>query len=231
MQAEPRAIEPTAAERYSAVRQEIMPHVQALAKRRSTAELLADPVYQAIAPVVEKTLGTAHVSDFRREVARAQRRYRIVAWNIERGTHITGQLEALCARPYLREADVLLITEADAGMARSGNRMVAEILARELGMFQVFAPCYIALGKGSGVERDVDGGNEFGLHGNALLSRYPIRDVRLIPLPNGMEKIAHREQRLGRQVAIASVVDFPNTPVELVCVHLDANSSHRHRCR
>jgi len=64
-------------------------------------------------------------------------------------------------------------------MARSGNRMVAEVLARGLGMAQVFAPCYIALGKGSGVERHVEGHNRFGLHGNALLSRYPIRDIRL----------------------------------------------------
>ena len=61
---------------------------------------------------------------------------------------LEAQLEAFRSHPYLRTCDVLLITEADAGMARSGNRMVAEVLARELGMAQVFAPCYIALGKG-----------------------------------------------------------------------------------
>jgi len=49
------------------------------------------------------------------------------------------------------------------------------------------------------VERHVEGNNRFGLHGNALLSRYPIGDIRAIPLDNGVDKIAHREKRLGRQ--------------------------------
>ncbi len=227
------AFEPTAAEVYATVGCEILPHVDTLAPCRSTTELLAHPVYQAIAPVVEKTLGTAHVSDFRRQraLAPARGRYRMVAWNIERGAQLEGQVDALCNQPYLREADVLLITEADVGMARSGNRLVAETLARRLEMVQVFAPCYIALGKGSGVERDVDGSNVLGLHGNALLSRYPIRDVRLIPLVNGTDKIAHREQRLGRQTAIAAVIDFPEAAIDAVCVHLDANSTQRHRRR
>ena len=95
MQAERRTLEPTAAECYAAVRERILPHVQTLVRRRSTAELLADPVYQSIAPIVEKALATAHVCDFRPEEARASRRYRVVAWNIERGTNVTGQPHAL----------------------------------------------------------------------------------------------------------------------------------------
>src|SRR5581483_9178592 len=126
--------------------------------------------------------------DFRRGEAPARSRYRFVAWNIERGTQYDAQLQAFRSHPYLQRCDVLLITEADAGMARSGNRMVAEALARALEMAQVFAPCYIALGKGSGVERQSAGENRFGLHGNAILSRYPLRDVRLIPLDNGVDK-------------------------------------------
>ena len=231
MPANRRALEPSAAETYSLVRDKILPAADRLSGCGSTAELLADPVYQSLAPVIGQMLGTAHWADFRATLAPARRQYRVVAWNIERGARLEGQLDALRTQDYLREADVLLITEADCGMARSGNRMVAEAMARELGMLQVFAPCYIALGKGSGAERDAAGGNEFGLHGNSVLSRYPIRDVRLIPLINGIDKMAHREKRLGQQTAIAAAIDFPQGPVEMVCAHLDANSTQQHRCR
>lgn len=37
-----------------------------------------------------------------------------------------------------------------------------------------------------------------------LLSRYRIRDIRLIPLDNGVEKMAYRAKRLGRQAAVAA---------------------------
>jgi endonuclease/exonuclease/phosphatase family metal-dependent hydrolase len=230
MQATPPFLEPDAEEVYAAVRREILPRLEALTACRSTRELPANTVYREIAPVVERMLATAHAADYRRGEAPAKERYRIVAFNIERGTQLEGQLRAFREHPYLRETDLLLITEADAGMARSGNHMVAEVLAREFGMAQVFAPCYIALGKGSGVERHSDGENTFGLHGNAILSRYPIRDVRLIPFVNGVDKMAHREQRLGRQVAVAARIEFPNLPLEAVSVHLDAQSKQRHRC-
>ena len=107
--------------------------------------------------------------------------------------------------------------------------MVAEELARELGMAEVFAPCYIALGKGSGIERRSEGENRFGLHGNAILSRYPIRDVRVIALENGVDKMKHREQRIGRQACVAARIEFPNAGVDAVSVHLDAQSTQRHR--
>src|ERR1035441_1553691 len=176
---------------YAAVTREILPRLEALAQCRSTAAMQVHPAYRAIAGLVAGSLATPHFADFRRQEAPARTRYRILAWNIERGTQFEAQLEAFRSHPYLKTCDVLLLTEADAGMARSGNRMVAEELARNLGMAQVFAPCYIALGKGSGVERRVEGDNTLGLHGNALLSRYPIRDVRVIPLDNGVDKMAH----------------------------------------
>ena len=214
---------------YAAVAREIQPRLEALARCHSTAEMEAHPAYRAIAPLVARSLATPHIADFRPREAPARPRYRFLAWNIERGTEFEAQLEAFRSHPYLKTCDVLLITEADAGMARSGNRMVAEVLARELGMAQVFAPCYIALGKGSGVERHVEGDNTFGLHGNALLSRYPMRDIRVIPLDNGVDKMAHREKRLGRQAAVAARIDFPNLSLHAVSVHLDAQSTQRHR--
>jgi endonuclease/exonuclease/phosphatase family metal-dependent hydrolase len=214
---------------YTAVPRDILPRLDSLAACRSTTELHRHPDYIAIEPLLAEILATPHVADFRRDDAPARPRYRFVAWNIERGTQLDAQLDAFRSHPYLSACDVLLVTEADAGMARSGNRMVAEVLARELGMAEVFAPCYIAFGKGSGVERRVAGSNAFGLHGNAILSRYPLRDVRVIPLENGVDKIAHSEQRLGRQAAVAARIDLPGLPLHAVSVHLDAQSTQRHR--
>ena len=151
-------------------------------------------------------LETPQSGDFRREEAPAKERYRAVAWNIERGTQLQGQLQALRSDPFLRDADLLLLVETDAGMARSGNVDVARSMARELGMCYAFVPCYLSLVKGSGVERNTPGENDLGLHGNAILSRYPLRDVRGIVLENGIDKIASREKRLGRQTTILRMI-------------------------
>ena len=209
--------------------EELLPIVSPLALRRNMTEVRADPLYRSLAPRVEELLSRVHQSDFRPADAAAKGSYRAVAWNVERGTRFDQQVHALKHDPRLAGCDLLLVTEADAGMARSGNRLVAEELARALGMAQAFAPCYLALGKGSGVERDTTGTNRFGLHGNALLSRYPIRDARALALPNGVDKMAHREKRLGRQAAVVATIDFPEGAVQAVSLHLDAQSTQQHR--
>lgn len=218
-----------AAEFYQDIPRLALARLDEIAQCRSTRDLEAHPAYRAIEPAVKTAFGAPHLADYRRADAPARERYRFVAWNLERGAHLDAQLALLESHPYLSQADVLLITEADAGMARSGNRMVAEEIARRLGMAQAFAPCYLALGKGSGAERDATGENTFGLHGNALLSRYPMRDVRVIPLENGVDKMKHREQRIGRQAAVAAWIDFPNLSVEAASIHLDAQSTQAHR--
>jgi endonuclease/exonuclease/phosphatase family metal-dependent hydrolase len=174
-------------------------------------------------------LETPETADFRRTEAPAKERYRFLAWNLERGIEYEGQLAEFKKHPYLVSSDVLLLTETDVGMARSGNRAIAQDLARELGMCCAFVACYLNLAKGAGVENDSAGENELGLHGNAILSRYPIRRVRPVHLRNGKDKMAGREKRLGRQTALVAEIEFPNFTTAAVSVHLDAQSSQRHR--
>lgn len=218
-----------AAEVYGDLPKHILPLLERFLTCRSEQELTCHPDFVPVAAQIQRIMDTHHFSDHRVDHAPAKQSYRFLAWNIERGRQYDAQVRAFKQHPYLRECDVILITEADAGMARSDNRMVAESLAQELGMQQVFSPCYLALGMGSGIERDIQGSNAFGLHGNAILSRYPMRDIRVIPLKNGVDKMAHREKRIGRQVAIAATIDFPNLSVDAVTVHLDAQSTQRHR--
>jgi endonuclease/exonuclease/phosphatase family metal-dependent hydrolase len=218
-----------AEEIYRLIRYRLAPHFCELRQCRSTAELLSHPVYRALQLEFERALDTPEVGDFASGMPSAQSRYRFAAWNLERGIQLDGQLQAFRSHPYLRSCDVFLLTETDVGMARSGNRPVAQELARELGLHYAFVPCYLNLAKGSGMEYHAEGENELGLHGNALLSRYPITRVRAIHLKNGTDKMACREKRLGRQTAVAADVHFPNYTVTVASVHLDANSSQRHR--
>jgi endonuclease/exonuclease/phosphatase family metal-dependent hydrolase len=210
------------------LREQILPHFAELARCRSTKELEENARYRELEAGIRLVLETPERMEFSKG-APARERYRFLAWNIERGTQLGGQLEAFRTHPYLKACDVVLLNEVDIGMARSGNRDVVQALARELGLDAVFMPCYLNLTKGSGVERGVAGENELGLHGNAVLSRYPLRNVRRIPLRNGIDKMACNEKRLGSLAAVAADVVFPNGEVTAVSVHLDAQSSQRHR--
>jgi len=214
---------------HQIVRRRIVPHFPALALCRNSAELWGHDLYRELEPAIRRVLDTPETGSFARGAAPARPRYRFVAWNVERGARFEGQVDALRSHPYLRESDVLLLTETDAGMARSGNRAVPRELAQALGMHYAFVPCYLNLTKGSGLEYDLPGANDLGLHGNAILSRYPLHNVRPIFLENGVDIMASREKRIGRQAAVAADIHFPDRTVTAVSVHLDAQSTQRHR--
>ncbi len=214
---------------YGLIKRRISPYFAELRKCASTPALLANPTYRQLEPDIRTVLDTPEAGDYSRAVAPAKPVYRFLAWNLERGIELDGQIEAFKTHPYLKTCDVLLLTETDVGMARSGNRAVAQELASELGMHYAFVPCYLNLAKGSGVEYHAQGENELGLHGNAVLSRYPIARVHPIHLVNGIDKMKGREKRLGRQTALVADVEFPDYKVTVAAVHLDANSSQRHR--
>jgi len=220
---------PTTEAIYRLIRQRLAPHFATLAGCDSTRRLESHPIYQTLEREIRTVLGTPEIGDYSHGAALPQSRYRFLAWNVERGIELEGQVEAFRSHPYLSTCDVLLLTETDVGMARSGNRAVAQEMARALGMHYAFVPCYLNLVKGAGVEYHVEGENELGLHGNAVLSRYPIHRVRAIHLQNGIDKMAGREKRLGCQTAVAADIEFPNYQVTAVSVHLDANSTQRHR--
>ncbi len=214
---------------HDTLRREIVPRLPELAGCRSMPELLRHPVYCALEGKIRLVLETTQAGSYADGRAPARDRYRILCWNIERGAQLEAQLHEFRTHPYLRGCDVLLLVETDAGMARSANRDVAREFARHLGMHYAFLPCYLSLVKGSGVEREAVGANELGLHGNAILSRYPIRRPRAVQLRNGIDKMACRERRIGSQKALVAEIDLPGLPLAVACVHLDANSSQRHR--
>jgi hypothetical protein len=66
-------------------------------------------------------------------------------------------------------------------------------------MHAVFAPAHFELTKGVAEELSLEGDNRESLQGNAILSRYPILEAKIIPLPITFEPYAFHEKRFGRR--------------------------------
>jgi endonuclease/exonuclease/phosphatase family metal-dependent hydrolase len=218
----------------SPLRHELGTHFQELARFDSTKALEASTLYARLRAEVERVLNGVECGDFTRGrtgEGTAAGAIRATAWNVERGQRLEGVVGVLSEHPLMSRSDVLLLTELDYGMARSGNLHVTRELARALGMAYAFAPCYINLSKGSGLESGAEGENAEALHGNAVLSRWPIRRAWSVALPNGKDKMKGREKRLGSQRAVVCDVEHPSGLLRAVSLHLDAHSSQRHRQR
>ncbi len=201
-----------------------------LARFQSTRELESSVLYQDLKPEIDRILANVWTEEFTAPLTGESRDViHAVAWNIERGIRLDQIIQNLMDHPSLANADVLLLSELDWGMARTANRFVAREIASSLHMNYAFAPCYVALSKGAGVEKDVAGENNESLHGNALLSRFPIHRAHSIALPNGKDKMRGAEKRIGSQKAVVADIEHPSGMFRAVSIHLDAHSSQRHR--
>jgi endonuclease/exonuclease/phosphatase family metal-dependent hydrolase len=101
----------------------------------------------------------------------------------------------------LRDADIVLLNEVDLGMKRTDYRDVARDLAHALGMNYVFGVEFVevdrlddlgleevqledpALAQQMQKDLTADPTRYLGLHGSAILSRYPIQNARIVRLP------------------------------------------------
>lgn len=157
---------------------------------------------------------------------RERRFIRAVAWNIEKGKNFEGILNSLQTHPLLREADLILLNEVDWGMNRSGNRHIARDLGQALGLHAAFAPAFLELTKGINDERDRPGENTVSLQGNAILSRFPFRRLRVISLPQLFEPFEAEEKRWGRRSALVAEVTLADaTALTVVCTHLETRTT------
>lgn len=167
----------------------------------------------------------------------------------------------------MREADVIVLNEVDWGMKRSDYRNIAADLATALGMNYAYGVEFvevdpIALGiekfeelsekdrRELGLEISVDQNRYRGLHGSAILSRFPLQNVRLQPfeyqahdwynkelksvqaIEQGKrkagevvfrEKVQREVRRGGRMMLTAEIVDerIPGGRVTIVATHLE----------
>ena len=177
----------------------------------------------------------------------------------------------------LREADVVVLNEVDWGLKRTDYRNVAADLAAATGMNYAYGVEFvdvtpINLGTEQFEEAATEDRAELreviainparyrGLHGNAILSRFPLENVRLVPfktqpydwyadakkgpskLERGKEKageIVFREKasrsvrRGGRTMLLADIVhpDLPGGRVTVVTTHLENRTKPKNRRR
>lgn len=183
--------------------------------------------------------------------------------------------EALEEAASLRAADVIVLNEVDFGMKRTGYRHIADALAARLGMNYAFGVQFVELSPvalsreppGADQEENeilnlvkVDPARYKGLHGVAILSRYPLENVRLVPfkqqpydwygrekrgpslLERGKREIGHKVflektlrevRRGGRTMLVADIADarFPQGRVSIVATHLENRTTPKGRVR
>lgn len=125
--------------------------------------------------------------------------------------------------PAITAADVLLLTEVDCGMARTGNLHVARELGERLGMAYAFGPAFRELTRGKRLEQLRTRGrqNAKGLHGVAVLSRLPILRAWAIPLPACYDWTRAVERRAGERIALVVHLEHASGPLAVAVTHLE----------
>jgi endonuclease/exonuclease/phosphatase family metal-dependent hydrolase len=183
------------------------------------------------------------------------------------------RLEILRQAALLRAADVIVLNEVDWGMKRTEYRSVAADLSRSLRMNYAFGVQFIELSpvhlsqnpkptdKGEAeIAKVIKVDPELykGLHGVAILSRFPLENVRLAPFKHQpydwfkgekkgasiiekgkrelssrifLEETLREVRRGGRTTLLAEIVDtrFPEGRVTVAATHLENRTKPSHR--
>ena len=215
---------------YPLIEHHLNAYKDELQKYTSTKSLLKSALFKSLKDQILLVVNWMEADQFSLRVPYERKKfYRFVTWNIERGINFNDVVHVFKTHPDLSRADVIYLVETDIGMARTRNVNIARELARELKMNYFFATSYLNLCKGNLAEGHYEGENELGLHGNAILSRYPLHNLRTQPLKNAIDKMRGKEKRLGCQKALVCEIEFPFRKVTGVAAHLDAHSSQRQR--
>jgi Endonuclease/Exonuclease/phosphatase family len=185
--------------------------------------------------------------------------------------------ELLAQMDALQSADVLVLNELDWGMKRSDYLPVVKDLADALKMnwaygveFVEVDPKVLGTQSFANVKNEaerkeledlfsVDKDRVLGLHGTAILSRYPLRDVKLVPFQyqaydwyNGEKKYGSieagkrkgasllfgeeivRELRRGGRTNLIATLDVPDLPekqVTIVATHIENRTTPKSRVK
>lgn len=203
--------------------------LQQLRGFETLTDLRSSPFFAACSEELEAMLSTPNISLCAGTAPRLSSFLRVAQWNIEKGRCWERIVERIQFDEALRWADIILLNEADHGMIRSGNAHVASRVAAALGMNMVFGPAHLELTKGTGDELCIDGENRESLQGNAVLSRYPILEAKVVPLPVCFEPFEFHEKRYGRRNCTWARVQIGAGTAWVGAAHLEVRNTPR--CR
>lgn len=140
----------------------------------------------------------------------------MLVFNMERGVYLSELGDFLQACPDVQPFDVILANELDDGCVRSGGKDTTRELAERLGLNYVFGLEFIEL---------VNGEDPKGFHGNAIFSRWPIKQAKVLRLNEEYNWYFDRQRRIGGRNAILAELDVNGQSVGVATVHLE-NRTH-----
>jgi endonuclease/exonuclease/phosphatase family metal-dependent hydrolase len=198
------------------------------------AAFAASPFYRSHGIALDRWLRAVRSGEPRNRRAERARddRLRLVHWNIQQGKAWVPLAEALDREPRLRDADIWTLNEVDIGTARSENRNVVVEIADRLDLEWVFVANYLELTKGLGTDRLMPGENEIGLHGLAILSRWPIREAAAGEIPECHDYFRFiEEKRYGCRRLLWARIEHPSGPFVVATTHLEVRNTPDCRAR
>lgn len=136
----------------------------------------------------------------------------IMVFNMERGVHLAELGDFLETCPEVHPYDVILANELDDGCVRSGGKDTTKELAERLGMNYVYGLEFIEL---------VNGEDPKGFHGNAIFSRWPILNAKIVRLPEQYNWYFDRQRRIGGRLAILAELDVNGKHIGVGTIHLE----------
>lgn len=144
---------------------------------------------------------------------------RVVSWNIDRGLRLARLLDFLADQT----ADLLILQEVDIHARRTGFLNVAETIAQRLEMNYVFGREFQELTQGTKASP--------ALHGQATLSRWPLRKPRILRFERQSNFWKPRwflpptqpfQERLGGRIALVTDVCLPGRSLAVYNLHLES---------
>jgi len=147
---------------------------------------------------------------------------RIVDWNIDRGQQLQGVIDFLANA----NADLLILQEVDLNARRTHRLNIAEEIARNLKMDYVFGREFEELVQGSK--------SSPAYHGQAILSKWPISNPRLIRFSRQshfwqprwfVPKIEPFQERLGGRIALVAEINVSGSKLIIYNLHLESRGN------
>jgi endonuclease/exonuclease/phosphatase family metal-dependent hydrolase len=148
--------------------------------------------------------------------------FRVISWNIARGSKLEGILEFLATA----NADIIFLQEADKSARRTGYRNIAKEIAQKLRLNYAFGCEFEELAQGST--------SSPAYHGQATLSRCPLSNSSILPFHKQstfwrprwfIPRLPSLQRRRGGRMALFSQVLTPDRSVATYNLHFESRGS------
>lgn len=154
----------------------------------------------------------ADVIPFSTETGAERNKLNVLVFNMERGIHLEEIKDYLKNNPDIQPLDLIFANELDIGCLRSGNKNTAREIAEFLEFNYVYGLEFIELANSKDPK---------GFHGNAIFSRWPLENSKILRLPEKFNWYFDQQTRIGGRNAIFATLNMGNRKIGLVCTHLE----------